>query len=109
MVFPFEREAEQGAPMPDGLDLPDQCAFRFLSNMYASMRSGALTRDQAIIDKKKMEYKHSVAKNILHNSSVMGKYWADLYRDVEGAHNRYRLNPTRENADALSAALDGRL
>lgn len=29
MIFPFEREAEQGAPMPDGLSLPDQLAFRF--------------------------------------------------------------------------------
>ena len=45
MIFPFEREAEQGAPMPDGLSLPDQLAFRFLSSMYASIRAGSITEN----------------------------------------------------------------
>lgn len=109
MVFPFEREAEQGAPMPDGLDLPDQCAFQFLVNMYTRLRNGTVDRDQAIKEKGQMTYKHSIAKNILDQSSTMGKYWADLRRDLEVAHTRYIKNRTLENADALSAALDGRL
>lgn len=109
MVFTFEREAEQGAPMPDGLDLPDQLAFQFLVNMYVRLKNGTIDRDQAIKEKGDMTYKHSVAKNILAQSSTMGKYWADLRRDLEGANTRYIKNRTLENADRLSAALDGRL
>lgn len=109
MVFPFEREAANGEPMPDGLDLPDQFAFQFLANMYARIRNGSLTKDQAVKEKGSMTYKHSVAKNILEMSSTMGKYWADLRRDTEAANIQYRKNPSRKTADALSAALDGRL
>lgn len=61
MIFPFEREAEQGAPMPDGLSLPDQLAFRFLSSMYASIRAGSITRERAISDKGKMTYQYNIA------------------------------------------------
>ena len=109
MVFPFEREAANGEPMPDGLDLPDQFAFQFLANMYARIRNGSLTREQAAIEKGKMTHKHSTAKNILDGSSVMGKFWADLRKETERAQIQYRKNRTLENADALSAALDGRL
>lgn len=109
MVFPFEKMAEQGLPMPDDLDLPDQMAYRFLVGLYRDIRTGTITRDQAVEEKGKMTYQHSVAKNILKNSSVMGSYWAGLRKDVEAAHNAYRKNPSRKTADALSAALDGRL
>ena len=61
MIFPFEREAEHGAPMPDGLSLPDQLAFRFLSSMYASIRAGSITRERAISDKGKMTYQYNIA------------------------------------------------
>ena len=54
MVFPFEREAEQGLPMPDGLDLPDQMAYQFLPSLYRDIKAGSITRDQAALDKGKM-------------------------------------------------------
>ena len=109
MVFPFEREAEQGAPMPDGLDLPDQCAYQFLANMYSRIRSGNIDKAQAIKEKGKMTYRHAIAKKILTQSSVMGKYWADLRRDIEQINIQYVKNPTIENAYKLSSALDGRI
>lgn len=109
MIFPFETIAANGEPMPDGLDLPDQYAFQFLANMYARIRNGNLDREQAAKEKGAMTYKHSIAKNILKSSSIMAKYWADLRRDIECIHTAYIKNPTKENADRLSAALDGRL
>lgn len=107
MVFPFEREAERGEPMPDGLDLPDQCAFRFLTGMYRDLRAGTLTREQAVEEKGKMTYQHSVAKNILNSSSIMGKWWASTRKKVEQYQIAYRKTRTLEAADALSRALDG--
>ena len=109
MVFPYEREAKQGAPMPDNLDLPDQMAYRILVGLYRDIRTGTITREQAVVDKGKMTYQHSVAKNILRSSSIMGSWWADAHKRVEAAQIAYQKDRTLENADRLSAALDGRL
>lgn len=107
MVFPFEKEAAKGDPMPEGLDIPDQLAFQFLANMYARIRVGSLTREQATKEKGSMTYKYSMAKSILEASSAMGKYWADLRKDTEFANIQYKKNPSRATADILSATLDG--
>lgn len=109
MVFSFEKDAEQGLPMPDNLDLPDQMAYRILVGLYRDIRTGAITREQAVEEKGEMTYQHSVAKNILSSSSIMSKWWADTHKRVEAAQNAYHKERTLENADRLSAALDGRL
>lgn len=109
MVFPFEREAANGAPMPDGLSLVDQCAFYFLQAMYQGLRTGVKTREQAAEEKGKMTYQYNKEKLEMEHWEKMGQYWSDMRRDLEFAQNAYRKNRTLENADALSAALDGRL
>ena len=107
MVFPFEKDAEQGAPMPDGLSLPDQLAYQFLANLYDRMRRGTIARDQAIMDKGKMCYELGRAKSGLDSYEKMGSYWSGLRKRVEIAQISYKKNRTLENADRLSAALDG--
>ena len=109
MVFLFEKDAEQGNPMPDGLSLPDQLAYQFLVNLYDRLRRGLLTRDQAAEEKGKMIYEHSTNNNILRSYQTMGTYWAGLRKNLEAAQIAYQKNRTLENADRLSAALDGRL
>ena len=109
MVFPYEREAEQGEPMPDGLALPDQLAFQFLRSMYRDIRSGWSSREQAILEKGQMTHSYNKAKGEMDNWSKMGGYWAKKYKAVESAQSAYLKNRTLENADRLSAALDGRL
>lgn len=109
MVFPFEKDAEQGNPMPDGLSLPDQLAYQFLVNLYDRLRRGVITRDQAAEEKGKMTYEHSTSNNILRSYQTMGSYWAGLRKGLEAAQIAYQKNRTLENADRLSAALDGRL
>ena len=109
MVFPFEKDAEQGNPMPDGLSLPDQLAYQFLVNLYDRLRRGVITRDQAAEEKGKMTYQHSVSNNILNNYQIMGRYWSGMRKALEAAQIAYQKDRTLENADRLSAALDGRL
>lgn len=109
MVFPYEREAERGEQMPDGLPLPDQLAFRFLRSMYRDMRTSILSREQAILEKGQMTHSYNKAKEEMESWSKMGQYWAKKYKAVESAHSAYLKNRTPENADRLSAVLDGRL
>lgn len=89
MIFPFEREAEQGAPMPDGLSLPDQLAFRFLSSMYASIRAGSITRERAISDKGKMTYQYNIANESMKQWKELGQHWSNIIKYAEFAQTQY--------------------
>lgn len=109
MVYPFEKDAEQGNPMPDGLSLPDQLAYQFLVNLYDRLRKGIITREQAAEEKGKMTYQHSVSNNILKSYQTMGTYWAGMRKALEASQIAYQKDRTLENADRLSAVLDGRL
>lgn len=109
MVFPFEREAANGEPMPDGLSLVDQCAFYFLQIMYQGLRTGAKTREQAAEEKGRMTYQYDKEKRTMEHWQRMGDHWSEIILQTEAAQNAYRKSRTLENADRLSAALDGRL
>ena len=102
MVFPYETEAANGEPMPDGLSLVDQCAFYFLQTMYRGLRTGSKDRDQAIKEKGQMTYQYNKEKCIMES-------WRKMcdFRQVEAAQTAYRKNRTLANADRLIAALDG--
>ena len=107
MVFPYETEAANGEPMPDGLSLVDQCAFYFLQTMYRGLRTGSKDRDQAIKEKGQMTYQYNKKKGIMERWQKMGDFWAEKYKQVEAAQNRYRKERTLEAADMLSDVLDG--
>ena len=109
MVFQFERDAEQGVPMPNGLSLPDQLAYQFLANLYDRIRRGTLTREQATSDKGKMTYQYNLAKGEMEQWSKLGTRWSQALLAAEQAQIKYQTERTLENADSLSAILDGRL
>ena len=109
MVFPFEREAANGGPMPDGLSLVDQCAFYFLQTMYQGLRTGAKTREQAAEEKGRMTYQYDKEKRTMEHWQRMGDHWSEIIRQTEAAQNAYRKSRTLENADRLSSVLDGRI
>ena len=109
MVFPFEQMAARGEPMPKGLDLPDQLAYQFLSDLYARIRHGNLDWEQANIEKGQMIHQYDLAKRKMDHWSKMSDHYANRTKAVERYQNSYRKNRTLENADRLSAALDGRL
>lgn len=53
--------------------------------------------------------KYTVERNLKSYEDIMYRWNSDLRKAVESAQNAYRKNRTLENADRLSAALDGRL
>ena len=53
IVLDWEKQAQRGDPMPDGLEYPDQVLYQALSLLYARYRIKAITREQAQIEKLK--------------------------------------------------------
>ena len=109
MIFPFEREAERGDPMPDNLSLPDQLAYQFLANLYDRVRRGTITREQAIKEKGQMTYQRNIQESTLKTYRDMSERWTFLWKQTEGARTRYMLRRTLNAADELCASLDGLL
>lgn len=54
-----------------------------------------------------MTYQYNKEKCIMESWRKMGDFWAETYKQVETAQNRYRKERTLEAADMLSDVLDG--
>lgn len=107
MVFPYETEAANGEPMPDGLFIGGSMRILFSPDNVSRLRTGSKDRDQAIKEKGQMTYQYNKEKCIMESWRKMGDFWAETYKQVEAAQTAYRKNRTLANADRLIAALDG--
>lgn len=105
----LERIAMRGGPMPDGLSLVNQTYFEGIRYLYAQFHSGTINRECGSADKKKMLRKRELREQKESYERELAFWHANLRRDIEAAHTAYKKNRTLENADRLSAALDGRL
>ncbi len=109
MELPYERQAMQAQPMPDGLSLEDQLMYQALSILYARYKRHELTREQAAADKGRLLYEHDRRVRSAEADRRLAKWHTDLRKSIEAAQCYYRKERTIENADALSAAIDGRI
>ena len=105
----LERIAMRGEPMPKDLTLPNQMYFQGLAYLYARFRAGFIDRERGSAEKGKMLYQRDLAERKEASSSKLAKHHAEQTKVVESAQNAYHKERTLENADRLSAALDGRL
>lgn len=105
----LERIAMRGGPMPDGLSLANQTYFEGIRYLYAQFCSRTINRECGSVEKKKMLRKRELREQKESSDSELAFWHANLRRDIEAAHTAYKKNRTLENADRLSAALDGRL
>lgn len=71
--------------------------------LYDQLKKGIVTRDAAIIEKRKLLDTYRVYKF----NDQMGKEWADAIKKTELARAAYRKDRTLENADKLLAAIEG--
>lgn len=109
MQFPYEQQAMDGEEMLEGLSLPDQCAYQFLRSLYSQYYKGLISKEQAIREKGLIQREYDVRTNANKYIDVMQRWLSGTLKAIEGAQNAYRKNRTLENADNLSAAIDGRL
>lgn len=101
MEFDFEREAMQGQPLPEGLDIVDSCLYIALKNLYAMYRNKLISRKDATEEKKRLVYNWETDKakiEFLNRDSEM------LREKISVASEDYKNNPCIETADKLYAA-----
>jgi len=103
MVYPWEKQAKMGEPMPDGLKQSEQLAYQALAYLTARYKLKKIDAEQAKAERKKIDQQYAI------NSANEGyiKWVTDLRTRIEIAHDRYRLDPTAENAELLSKVIDG--
>lgn len=103
ITLPYEKQAQRGDEMPTGLNYPDQLMFQALALLYARYRLKAITREQAITEKKQLldEYR------VFQYKWGLGDHYVAVTKATEAARALYRKNKTLDNADNLLASIEG--
>lgn len=106
-AFPWEREAMQGAEMPDGLPMYDQMAYISLRTLYHDYHEKRLNRATASAEKRRIVGAWDRAKRTAEFERKLAFFHARLYKDTELAATAVRKDPSPENAIRLVNVLDG--
>lgn len=106
MKYPFEQQAMQNKPIPDGLTTYEKQIYIVLRNLYYSMSKGMLTAEQA------QKEKNSILKDLDDLNATREferKCWensAQRTMAADRALTMYHQNRTLENADILYDRLE---
>ena len=99
--FPFERQAMQGGPLPERLDIADSCLYIALKNLYAMYRNKLISRKDATEEKKRLIYNWETDKSKL---DFLNRESEALRDKIGVVSEDYKNNPSIENGDKLYAA-----
>lgn len=99
--FDFEREAMQGKPLPEGLDIADSCLYVALKNLYAMYQNKLISRKDATEEKRRLVYNWTTDKSKL---DFLNRDSETLRDKIGTASEDYKNNPCVETADKLYAA-----
>lgn len=107
MVSELERAAMNGEPMPEGLSQIDQSYYQGLAFLYARYRGGYVTREAGRAEKKLLQKARDDALRTQRFGERCMDHAVRLWREAEGAANRYARERTLEHADGLYRAVYG--
>ena len=99
--FIFEREAMQGKPLPQGLDIADSCLYVALKNLYAMYQNKLISRKDATEEKRRLIYNWTTDKAKL---DFLNRDSETLRDKIGAASEDYKNNPCVETAEKLYAA-----
>ena len=99
--FPFERQAMQGEPLPERLDIADSCLYIAFKNLYAMYRNKLISRKDATEEKRRLIYNWETDKSKL---DFLNRESEALRGKIGVASEDYKNNPSIENGDKLYAA-----
>ena len=99
--FTFEREAMQGNPLPQGLDIADSCLYVALKNLYAMYREKLISRKDATEEKRRLIYNWTTDKAKIE---FLNRESETLRDKIGTASEDYKNNPCIETAEKLYAA-----
>lgn len=105
MQFEFEKQAMSGFPLPDGLKQWEQNAYIALRGLYQQYRAGAVDRESATADKRKIVKAARDAERMEAFRDMLAQSTVTLWREIEAMGNTYAKNPTLENAEAFYRAV----
>ena len=106
MNYPFENQAMQNKPMPDGLTTYEKQIYIVLRNLYYAIAKGMITQQQA------QKEKNSILKELDDLNATREferKCWEDSAKRTMAADRAlmmYHQNRTLENADILYDRLE---
>lgn len=100
--FPFEKDAMNGRPLPQGLDIADSCLYVALKNLYSMYRNKLISRKDATEEKRRLIYNWTTDKSKIE---FLDRSSESLKIKIGAASDEYKNNPSIENADKLYAAL----
>lgn len=100
--FPFEKDAMNGRPLPQGLDIADSFLYVALKNLYAMYRNKLIIRKDATEEKRRLIYNWATDKSKIE---FLDRSSDSLKIKIGAASDEYKNNPSIENADKLYAAL----
>lgn len=101
--FPYEMDAKNQMPMPDGLPFYDKIMYQELRFLYRQLTDRAISREDAKNERRKMVQDWEYLK---FQSELLDQMTGTI-KATELARAAYRKNRTLENADALVTAIDG--
>ena len=99
--FDFEREAMQGKPLPEGLDIADSCLYVALKNLYAMYQNKLISRKDATEEKRRLVYNWTTDKAKIE---FLNRESETLRDKIGTASEDYKNNPCIETAEKLYAA-----
>ena len=99
--FTFEREAMQGKPLPQGLDIADSCLYVALKNLYAMYQNKLISRKDATEEKRRLVYNWTTDKAKLEG---LNRDSETLRDKIGAASEEDKNNPCVETAEKLYAA-----
>lgn len=99
--FTFEREAMQGKPLPQGLDVADSCLYVALKNLYAMYQNKLISRKDATEEKRRLVYNWTTDKAKIE---FLNRESETLRDKIGTASEDYKNNPCIETAEKLYAA-----
>lgn len=102
--LPNERRALAGAPMPEGLEMPEQMLYQALASLYGRFRANLIDKESAAKEKQAIADAYHWYKKDFETSYA----WIWILHNVELAVSACRKNPTQENALVLCEVLEGR-
>lgn len=106
-TFPWEREAQNGADMPEGLPLEDMSAYATLRSIYHDFHEKRMSREAAAREKRLLRRAWEKAKEAAAFDRKLTAYHVRLMRAAERAICACRKDPSPENALRLCDVIDG--
>lgn len=101
--------AARGGPMPENLSLVEQLAWQALAHLYARARLGQVRKEAGAREKRTILHALRTQRQEEDIQTRLAFWRAELLRETEAARAAYSKDRTLENADRLSALLEGRV